>query len=142
MQRGHLYLDVRLRPEFEAGHPEGAYNLPLQAPVDGRLVDRADFVAAVVAAFAPETRLILGCESGVRSLRAARLLEAAGFFDVCEQRAGMGGDRDAFGRVKERGYRAEGLPLSIGVGNALPVRGSTAPTASGSAGGRSSERCR
>ena len=26
---GYAYVDVRSIPEFEAGHPEGAYNVPL-----------------------------------------------------------------------------------------------------------------
>jgi len=28
-KEGYAYVDVRSVPEFESGHPEGAYNVPL-----------------------------------------------------------------------------------------------------------------
>lgn len=107
---GHAYLDVRSVAEFEAGHPAGAYNVPLSLPgPDGR--ENPDFVVIVSASFPKELPLVVGCRSGSRSQRGAALLSAAGFV-VVEQRAGMAGSRDAFGRLTEAGWEAEGLPCA------------------------------
>jgi rhodanese-related sulfurtransferase len=62
--------------------------------------------------FTKQAPLVVGCASGVRSLRAAQLLREHGFTQVVEQRAGMDGVRDAFGRQKEKGHRPEGLPVA------------------------------
>ena len=109
---GFVYLDVRTAPEFAEGHPRGAHNVPLQHPGEDGLVDNPAFVAQVRARFAPDDGIVVGCAAGVRSLRAARLLADSGFTNLVEQRAGMSGVRDAFGRVRERGWRDEGLPLA------------------------------
>jgi rhodanese-related sulfurtransferase len=111
-EQGYAYLDVRSVPEFDAGHPEGAYNVPIAEPAPEGLRDNPRFVAEVEALFASATPLVVGCASGVRSLRAAALLATRGFTRLVEQRAGMDGVRDPFGRVKERGHRAEGLPVA------------------------------
>lgn len=108
-QHGYVYLDVRTVAEFDTGHPHGAYNVPLLLS-EG--VPNTQFVAEVERALGKQQKLVVGCASGVRSLRAQELLTAAGFVDVVEQRAGTEGVRDPFGRVKEKGYRAEGLPLA------------------------------
>ena len=111
-EQGYAYLDVRAVPEFDAGHPEGAYNVPLAEPAGEGMRDNPRFLAEVAALFATAAPLVVGCASGVRSARAAELLRGRGFTRVVEQRAGMEGVRDAFGRVKEKGYRAEGLPVA------------------------------
>jgi rhodanese-related sulfurtransferase len=110
--QGYAYLDVRSVPEFDAGHPEGAYNVPIAEPAPEGMRDNPRFLAEVEVLFAKSAPLVVGCASGVRSLRAAELLRAQGFTRVVEQRAGMEGVRDAFGRVKEKGHRAEGLPVA------------------------------
>jgi len=84
-QEGYMYLDVRSIPEFEEGHPEGAFNVPL---------------------------LQLGCKSGGRSLRAAEQLLHAGFVHVVDQKAGWAGQTDQFGRIAEEGWGPKGLPAS------------------------------
>jgi rhodanese-related sulfurtransferase len=117
--QGYSYLDVRSVAEFDAGHPEGAYNVPLSEPAPEGMRDNPEFARQVEALFAREAPLVVGCASGVRSLRAARLLVERGFTQVVEQRAGMEGVRDPFGRVREPGYRAEGLPVAL---RALPGR--------------------
>lgn len=115
-EQGYAYLDVRAVPEFDTGHPPGAYNVPLLTPrAGGGMDENAAFVEQVRAALPSDTKLVVGCATGVRSLRAAELLQGAGFTDVVEQRAGIDGVRDAFGRVREKGHRAEGLPLTTAV---------------------------
>lgn len=118
--QGYVYLDVRGVPEFDAGHPHGAYNIPLLvARLGGGADDNPHFVAQVRAVFDADAKLVVTCASGVRSLRASELLLASGFTQVVEQRAGMEGVRDAFGAVQEKGHRAEGLPIAY---EALPER--------------------
>lgn len=101
LEQGHVYIDVRSIAEFEAGHPKGAFNVP---------VTEADFVSVMKAHFSPDTKLVVGCQAGGRSLRAAQVLIDAGFSDVIDQRAGWGGVRDAFGQVSEPGWQRAGLP--------------------------------
>jgi rhodanese-related sulfurtransferase len=112
MQReGYVYLDVRSAPEFDTGHPKGAQNVPLLLPDPSGMRENPEFLAQVAALFGPAQKLVVGCQSGVRSLKAAQLLLESGYLNLVEQRAGMDGVRDAFGRMKEKGWRAEGLPL-------------------------------
>jgi len=111
-REGWVYVDVRSVPEFEQGHPNGAYNVPLMHLRPGGMEPNPRFVDAIKEAFAPDAKIIVGCKSGGRSLKAAEALEAEGFTSVLDQRAGYGGARDAFGGVTEKGWVAEGLPTS------------------------------
>lgn len=106
-ERGYVYLDVRSVPEFEAGHPAGAYNVPL-AHAGG--VPNPSFVEAIAQHFDKSQKIVVGCQAGGRSLRAATLLSDAGFVDVVDQQGGWGGQRDAFGRVTVPGWERAGLP--------------------------------
>src|SRR6187397_2525860 len=102
-EQGYVYLDVRAVPEFDTGHPAGAYNVPLLTPrAGGGMDENPHFVDEVRAALPDPSKIVVGCASGVRSLRAAELLGEAGFRDVVEQRAGIDGVRDPFGRVREK----------------------------------------
>jgi rhodanese-related sulfurtransferase len=100
VREGYVYVDVRTTEEFAGGHPASALHVPLDE----------GFVAAMERRFAKDARLILGCHSGVRSLRAAELLVAAGFTRVLEQRAGYDAARGPFGEITEPGWRRAGLP--------------------------------
>ena len=86
---GYAYLDVRSEQEFSLGHPEDAYNLALQHMGEQGMVDNPDFVRAAQAAFGKDDRLVIGCRSGRRSMRAAQMLIDVGFTQVIEQRAGF-----------------------------------------------------
>lgn len=100
---GWTYVDVRTTEEFEAGHPAGAVNVPLALAGPGAMVPNPDFLPAMKAAFALDAKIVVGCKSGGRSLRAAQALVAAGFTHVADQRAGWDGARSAFGQVTEPG---------------------------------------
>src|SRR6185369_17046470 len=76
---GFTYVDVRTPEEFAEGRPAGAINVPF---------DDA-FVDAMEKAFPKDARLIIGCQAGRQSLRAARALVTVGFTHVVEQRAGF-----------------------------------------------------
>ena len=97
---GYTYVDVRTPEEFALGHPEGAINVPLD--------DR--FASAMEARFARDAKIVVGCQAGSRSLRAARALVGAGFATVVDQRAGFDAARGPFGEVAEPGWARVGLP--------------------------------
>ena len=111
---GYVYVDVRSVPEFEGGRPEGAYNVPVANASPGGMVPNADFVSVMESRFAKDAKLVIGCLAGGRSARACAALEAAGFTQLVDQRAGWGGAKDAFGRVTEAGWSAAGLPSAHG----------------------------
>jgi rhodanese-related sulfurtransferase len=105
-KEGYAYLDVRSVPEFEAGHPTGAYNVPLLHVGPGGMSPNPDFLSVVQKAFPADSKLVLGCKAGGRSLKAAELLQAAGFTAIVDQRAGFDGN------PAEPGWKPRGLPTS------------------------------
>lgn len=107
---GYVYVDVRSVPEFEAGHPRGAYNVPLLHSGPGGMQPNPAFLSVMEARFPKASKLVIGCQAGGRSLRAAELLAAEGYANVVDQRAGWGGIRDGFGSVTEAGWQRAGLP--------------------------------
>ncbi|HUF48634.1 MAG TPA: rhodanese-like domain-containing protein [Vicinamibacterales bacterium] len=116
-EQGHVYVDVRSSEEYAFGHPEGAFNVPLldRDPVTGQMAPNPDFVRVMQAAFPPETKLLIGCQVGGRSSRAAHMLASFGFGDVSNVRGGFGGMRDQMsGRVVDPGWHESGLPVEEG----------------------------
>jgi len=111
-EQGYVYLDVRSVPEFDAGHPTGAYNIPLLHKTSAGMQPNPRFIAEVESHFDKTDKLVLGCRSGNRSLRAAQMLLAAGFTTVVDQRAGWAGVRNAFGQLEEPGWETAGLPTT------------------------------
>jgi rhodanese-related sulfurtransferase len=109
LAEGYVYVDVRTEAEFAAGHPEGAINVP----VSFKGVANPDFVPVLERALGKDSKIVLGCQSGPRSRRAAGALEAAGFTDIVEMPAGIAGSRDEFGRPLA-GWVACGLPMEAG----------------------------
>ncbi len=110
---GYRYLDVRTEAEFAAGHPAGAVNVPVvfPDPATQQMVLNPEFLRVVRAHFSDQANLVVGCQSGVRSQRAAELLAQAGYSAVVNMRGGFGGARDATGRVIAPGWSQCGLPL-------------------------------
>ncbi|MDQ3169441.1 MAG: rhodanese-like domain-containing protein, partial [Acidobacteriota bacterium] len=108
---GYTYVDVRSTREFDSGHPEGAVNVPLLEHDDsGQMTQNPDFVRVLKASFAPDAKLLLGCQAGMRSLKASQMLETFGFTDVTNVRGGWGGARDQSGAVLEPGWLTADLP--------------------------------
>ena len=111
---GYTYIDVRSTPEYEQGHPAGALNVPLLHldPATRQMQPNLDFLAVVKATQAPDARLLIGCQMGGRSARAAEMLAAAGYTDVSNVLGGFGGARDrATGQVLHEGWAEAGLPV-------------------------------
>jgi rhodanese-related sulfurtransferase len=106
---GAAYLDVRSMPEFEQGHPEGAFNVPLMHadPETRQMRPNAEFLAVVRANFPPATPIVIGCQMGGRSAKAAEILANAGYHDVTNVLGGYGG-APQFGQV---GWVQAGLPV-------------------------------
>lgn len=111
LDEGWMYLDVRSEPEFAAGHPSGAHNVPIAHSGPRGMQPNPDFIAVVEAVYPKDTRIVVGCQAGGRSLRAAEALLDAGYTNVIDQRAGFGGVRNPFGQVVEAGWAAAGLPV-------------------------------
>ena len=109
---GYVYVDVRSIPEFDAGHAPGAYNIPLLHATPSGMRPNGEFMPVITAIFSKDSKLVVGCRSGNRSLRAAEALVSAGFEHVVDQRAGHGGTRDAFGQVQEAGWESAGLEVA------------------------------
>ena len=91
----YTYVDVRSVPEFENGHPAGAHNVQANYPTDAKL--------------------LIGCQMGGRSSRAAQILEASGYEHAVNVAGGFGGHRDpATGSVIAEGWSQAGLPMETG----------------------------
>ena len=103
MNEGYTYIDVRTPDEFAELRPAGSVNVPLTE----------DF-ASQMTAYPKDAKLVLGCRSGNRSMKAARALIAAGYTDLFEQRTGRDGSKGAFGEVTEVGWTKAGLPTEKG----------------------------
>ena len=103
-----VYIDVRSIPEYESGHPAGAFNIPVLHRHAAGMVPNPEFVRVVQAHFAADAKLLVGCQSGARSMRACEALVAAGFVDVANVTAGFGGSRT------ERGWQDLGFPVEFG----------------------------
>lgn len=110
---GYVYLDVRSIPEFEAGHPAGAYNIPIAHMTSGGMRPNAGFLAEVATVFAKDAKLVVGCKMGGRSLRAAQALTQIGYENVVDQRAGFDGARDPFGQLQEPGWQRVGFDVAL-----------------------------
>ena len=113
LSQGQLYVDVRSEPEFEAGHPEGALNVPLLNAGPVGLVPNPDFLSVMESAFGKGEALIIGCKAGGRSKKAAELLAQAGFSQLSDQVAGFDAGKDAFGRTIP-GWSRTALPVGKG----------------------------
>jgi rhodanese-related sulfurtransferase len=113
LEEGYVYLDVRTEAEFESGHVPGALNVPLMLAGPSGRAPNPDFMSIVESAFDKDAKILVGCQSGARSLRAATQMEQAGFARVVDLRTGWAGCRDAFGRA-EPGWSAKGLPVETG----------------------------
>ncbi|KAL6959891.1 Rhodanese-like domain-containing protein 15, chloroplastic [Sarracenia purpurea var. burkii] len=83
-QAGHRYLDVRTAEEFSAGHAVGAINVPYMFKVGSGMTKNPNFLEEVVSHYGKDDEVIVGCQSGKRSLMAATDLISAGFTSVTD----------------------------------------------------------
>jgi rhodanese-related sulfurtransferase len=104
-REGYTYVDVRTEAEFEAGHPAGSINVPIASN---------DFLVVMNALFAKDAKIVVGCQAGGRSKKAANALKTDGFTNVLDQRAGWDGAKTPFGQLSEPGWSRVGLPAESG----------------------------
>ncbi|PVH47235.1 hypothetical protein PAHAL_4G010000 [Panicum hallii] len=97
---GHRYLDVRTESEFRAGHPERAVNIPYVFRTDSGTTKNTNFLEQVSRIFGKDDEILVGCQSGRRSLMAATELHSAGFTDVTDIAGGFSS------------WREKGLPIN------------------------------
>ncbi|KAL0726083.1 hypothetical protein Bca4012_022176 [Brassica carinata] len=83
-QAGYKYLDVRTPDEFSIGHPSSAINVPYMYRVGSGMVKNPSFLRQVLSHFRKHDEIIIGCESGERSLMASTELLTAGFTGVTD----------------------------------------------------------
>ena len=76
VEQGWVLLDVRTPEEFRQGHPEPARNIPVQ-----ELPQRVGEVGP------PGTKVVVYCQAGARSARAAEILRSSGFTDIFDLRS-------------------------------------------------------
>jgi len=112
--QGWTCVDVRTVEEFEAGHPAGAFNVPVMTRGPAGMQPNPEFVAIVSARFPKTTKLVLNCGSGGRSMRGCEALAAAGFGELVNMECGFGGARDASGAIAGPGWQACGLSTDTG----------------------------
>lgn len=101
------YIDVRTEQEFDMGHPAGAFNVPI-ANIDdsGTMVPNQQFTKIVTKHFAKDSKLVLGCKMGGRSMRACELLLQAGFDTLANMHGGFSGAPDM------QGWKDRELPMA------------------------------
>jgi len=114
----YIYLDVRSVPEFEAGHPPRAINIPLLHFTPGTgMSPNQEFATVVEAALAKDAKLVIGCKSGGRSARACDLMSQMGYTNLANVRGGFVGAVDNMGRVTEPGWSMRNLPTCTECGD-------------------------
>ncbi|CAL5371366.1 unnamed protein product [Camellia sinensis] len=88
LQAGHRYLDVRTAEEFSAGHAVGATNVPYMFKVGSGMTKNPKFLEEVLLQFTKDDKIIVGCQSGKRSMMAATSLISAGFTGATDMAGG------------------------------------------------------
>jgi rhodanese-related sulfurtransferase len=113
LAQGYRYIDVRTEPEFANGHPASAVNIPVvfPDPASGRMAANPEFLSVVEAHFPKDAKIIVGCQAGGRSQRAAELMAEAGYAHVINMQGGFGGMRDQAGQTIVAGWSECGLPI-------------------------------
>lgn len=89
LQEGYKYLDVRTHEEFVAGHVEGAFNVPFMFKEETGMKKNVNFVDDVSKQFQKDEHVIVGCQSGRRSLMAVNELIAEDFKGVKDMGGGI-----------------------------------------------------
>lgn len=86
---GHRYLDVRTPEEFSARHVVGAINIPYMYRVGSGMSKNPKFLEQVSSHFGKYDEIIVGCQSGKRSMMAATDLLAAGYTAITDVAGGF-----------------------------------------------------
>ncbi|BCJ88277.1 rhodanese-like domain-containing protein [Effusibacillus dendaii] len=82
--KGSQFIDVREKHEFTGGHIKGFKNIPLSE--FSKRVQEMD----------RNSRVVLTCQSGMRSRRAASILKKNGFQSISHLKSGVSGWHSSF----------------------------------------------
>ncbi|MEM7246693.1 MAG: rhodanese-like domain-containing protein [Acidobacteriota bacterium] len=108
-----VYLDVRTPDEFAAGHPTGAYNIPIVEFTPAGPQPNRVFADVVEAHFEKNRTLVVGCQVGQRSMMACEVLASLGFTRLVNVEGGYGGAKEPMtGQVMIEGWAARDYPIS------------------------------
>ncbi len=115
-ERDYIYIDVRSEMEFQQGHPTNSKNIPIKHfnTVSQMLEDNLEYLEVVEANFPKDAKLIIGCNSGIRSQVACEMLEQKGYKNLANMLGGFGGARDMFGNIIQKGWLELGFSVSYG----------------------------
>jgi rhodanese-related sulfurtransferase len=110
----YVFLDVRMPEEYSKGHVPNSRNIPVMIRGDGGVGIRMnpDFVDSVNSEMNADCRIILCCQKGGRSQKAADLLTAEGYVNLHDMRGGFIGETDVLGNVTFPGWSSRGLPTT------------------------------
>ena len=115
---GYIYLDVRSEMEFQQGHPENAYNIPIQNfdMAVQMLTNNPEFLQVVENNFSMDAKLLVGCASGPRSQSACESMQQKDYENLANVDGGFSGKRDISGNVIKAGWSDLEFPVSSGDG--------------------------
>ncbi|KAI5339978.1 PREDICTED: thiosulfate sulfurtransferase [Prunus dulcis] len=85
---GHRYLDVRTVEEFNKSHVENALNSPYMFITEEGRVKNPEFLTQISSILKKQDHLVVGCNSGGRSLKACVDLLNEGFQHVTNMEGG------------------------------------------------------
>src|SRR5688572_16206033 len=109
-QPGAVYLDVRSTDEYDQGHPEGAWNIPILHARPQGMQPNAEFEVVARAVLPRNVPIVVGCKSGQRSAMAVRVLRAFGQEQAVNMAGGFHGAGGMLGRPSAPGWLQLGLP--------------------------------
>lgn len=84
-----VYVDVRTPGEYEQGHPEGAWNIPILLAGTFGLRPNPAFLEVASRVLPKGVPILVGCKSGQRSAMACQALSGAGFEDLANVAGGF-----------------------------------------------------
>lgn len=76
-KENYVLIDVRSRREYLEGHLNSAINIPLSS------------IKKEINHIEKEKKILVYCQSGVRSKKALKILEDLGYKDVCNLKGGL-----------------------------------------------------
>eukprot|EP00241_Pyramimonas_parkeae_P011553 CAMPEP_0114251900 /NCGR_PEP_ID=MMETSP0058-20121206/15531_1 /TAXON_ID=36894 /ORGANISM="Pyramimonas parkeae, CCMP726" /LENGTH=184 /DNA_ID=CAMNT_0001365761 /DNA_START=79 /DNA_END=633 /DNA_ORIENTATION=+ len=90
LEAGYTYLDVRSEGEFQAGHVEGAINIPWMFMTPTGMDPNPDFLAQVAKEIPnKDSQVVLGCKSGKRSMMASCAMAEQGYSEIINMEGGF-----------------------------------------------------
>lgn len=115
---GYAFVDVRTEEEFLEGHIPTARNIPLYRRGVGGigLLWNDEFQGVMEQAFEKGDKIILACQKGGRSAKAADLLAGVGFSNLFDMRGGFLGETDIFGNITFPGWITRGFDSTTDFG--------------------------